>query len=258
MLTISAPKVAGFTPRWAPFPGFSLLFDSLGTPYRREGVFETLACDVAHDPALGFYRRVYEGFARFNFDRLLNTYLFCSLPPESYHVTAFDVANQGDLTRCRADCLDSLRELLAQVPDNGWSMDYPLLSPVYESSLSTQPWNLRLRYGKLDMFGRGGISLQLCGADDESIQTLERFREARAELSKNYQERFGVGAGARFSPHLSIGYFANAEGAELASGHIAGWDARLQEYVGDEVLTFETASLHAFTSMETFIRRAAN
>jgi len=258
MLTISAPKVAGFTPRWAPFPGFSLLFDSLGTPYRREGVFETLVCDVARDPALGFYRRVYEGFARFNFDRLLNTYLFCSLPPASYHVTAFDVANQGDLTHCRADCLDSLKELLAQVPENGWSTDHLLLGPACQSSLATQPWNLRLRYGKLDMFGRGGISLQLQGADEESVQTLDQVRKARAELSMSYQERFGVGAGVRFTPHLSVGYFANAEGAELASGHIVEWDARLREYVGDEVLTFETASLHAFTSMETFIRRVAN
>lgn len=256
MLTISARKVAGFTPRWAPFPGFSLLFDSLGSPYRREGEYETLACDVAGDPALGFYRRVYEGFGKFDYDRLLTTYLFCALPPASYHVTAFDVANLADVEGCRAEWLDSLRDLLAQVPDSSWSPEHPLLAPAVASPLARENWNLRLRYHKLSMFGRGGISLQLEAADEESRATLERFREERAALSQAYQSRFGVGAGVRYTPHLSVGYFANAEGAELAYAHMPEWDARLREAVGDEVLVFETASLYAFTSMETFIRRA--
>jgi hypothetical protein len=29
MITITQPKVQGFWPRWAPFNGFSLLFDTI-------------------------------------------------------------------------------------------------------------------------------------------------------------------------------------------------------------------------------------
>lgn len=256
MLTISAQKIAGFTPRWAPFPGFSLLFDIGGDSYRREGDLEVLACDASSDPALEFYRRVYEGFAKFDLDQLLQTYLFCSLPPASYHVTAYDVANIADLPGCRSEWLDPLRSLLTEVPSGSWSPENPILAPAVESSLAREVWKLRLCYGKLNMFGRGGIALHLKAADEESSLTLERFREARASLSASYRERFGMGAGPRFTPHVSIGYFANAEGGELASSHLAEWDACLREYVGDEVLTFQTASLHAFTTMETFIRRS--
>ncbi len=254
MLTISAQKIAGFTPRWAPFPGFSLLFDTPGDCYRREGDLQVLTCDVSRDPALEFYRRVYEGFAKFDLDRLLQTYLFCPLPPASYHVTAFDVANIADVPECRLEWRDPLRSLLGEVPSGSWQSENPILAPAVESSLARENWNIRLCYDKLNMFGRGGIALHLKAADEESSLTLERFREARAVFSASYRERFGMGAGPRVTPHVSIGYFANAEGGELALPRLADWDARLRECVGEEVLTFRTASLYAFTSMETFMR----
>ena len=251
MLSVTARKIAGFTPRWAPFPGFSLLFDNPGDSLRKEDGFATVACDVENDPGLEFYRRVHRGFGRLDPDLLFRTYLFCPLPPESYHVTAYDVANADDVPRCHADGLDGLRSLLDHVPSGDWSRNDPLLTPAHKSPISTEPWNLAFGYGRLNVFGRGGIALRLRPLDEAAF---ERFRAARRELSVQYRESFGVGAGEGYGPHVSIGYFANAESAELAVGRVPEWDAALRESVGDEVLTLETASLYAFRSMAEFFK----
>lgn len=251
MLSVTARKIAGFTPRWAPFPGFSLLFDNPGDSLRSEDGFAAVVCDVENDPGLEFYHRVYRGFGRLDPDLLFRAYLFCPLPPESYHVTAYDVANVSDVPRCHADCLDGLRSLLDHVPSGDWSSDDPLLALARESQISTKPWNLAFVYDELNMFGRSGIALKLRPLDEAAF---ESFRTARRELSVRYRERFGVGAGEGYGPHVSVGYFANAESAELAVGRVAEWDAVLRESVGDEVLTLKTASLYAFRSMAEFFK----
>src|SRR5438876_12331769 len=99
MITITNPKVAGFVPRWAPFRGFSLHYDNPGHSLTRSGDRLDLNCDVEADPELVFYRRLRESLEDLAPDLLMNTYLFCPLPPASYHVTGRDGGNDGTVGR---------------------------------------------------------------------------------------------------------------------------------------------------------------
>ncbi|MGV3614072.1 MAG: hypothetical protein ACO1SV_01940 [Fimbriimonas sp.] len=252
MISISEPKLAGFVPRWAAFPGFSLLFDNPARAYRLDSGLEELACDVADEPSLEFYWRVRTALEAQNLDRLLQTYGFCALPPKSYHVTAYDVANQGDLTRCKSDCRDSLRELL-ESPIDAARFSHPLLKAATESGVATRPWDIAFRYGSLRISGRVMIVLLAPHGSDDKAK-LDAFVETRRTLDGIYASEFGVGGGAKFTPHLSLGYFANAEGGELAKARLRDWDETISAAVGDLPLSFRSASLHGFRTMAEFFR----
>ena len=83
-----------------------------------------------------------------------------------------------------------------------------------------------------------------------------RFLAARATLSQSYRSKYGVGAGERYMPHITLGYFMNADGAERARPHAASWNETMGAIVDGAVLTFSTASLYGFTDMATFFRKA--
>lgn len=249
MITITQPKIAGLSPRWAPFPGFSLLFDAPAVVYRMENGIEVLACDMDREATPEFYRRAYRGLARLGTDRMLQTYGFCPLPPASYHVTAFDVANVGDLDRCRAELRDGLKATLHTLPSpEAFAAD--LLRSERDVSLSTEP--LSFRFGALCHW----TSVMVVRLEPTDEARYQAFVAKRAALSGEYRERFGVGASASFTPHLSLGYFMNQEAGELARARMAEWNATMEQEIGDAVVTFPSASLHGFTDMATFFRVA--
>ena len=74
---ITNPKLCGLEPRWAPFRGFSLVFDP------PEG-------DV-------FFRALRMGLAALENDALIADFYLRLLPPASFHVTAWDGVNDGKL-----------------------------------------------------------------------------------------------------------------------------------------------------------------
>ena len=117
MFSITNEKVAGFTPRWATFRGFSILFDPPGAGLLPSGNRLDLACDVAADPALGFYKRLRDSLTRLDPDRLTATYLFCPLPPPSYHVTVWDGGNDGNVGEVDGDARREMEDWLAGLPE---------------------------------------------------------------------------------------------------------------------------------------------
>ncbi|AIE85908.1 hypothetical protein [Fimbriimonas ginsengisoli] len=249
MITITQGKIAGLTPRWARFPGFSLLFDNPISAYRENAGVETLACDVDNDSQLGFYRQANLGLQSLSPDRLLQTYGFCALPSPSYHVTAFDVANVADLVRCHSEIRDGLRTLLDQLPSpHAFSAD--LLCRAEENEVAQSEWNLTFSYGELCQWG-GVMAIRLSPVE---VDVFARFVEARAILSRGYLAQFGLGASEAFTPHVSLGYFMNREGAELARSRVTSWNEALQGFVGESKLSFRSASLYGFTDMATFFR----
>lgn len=248
MLTISNPKIAGFEPRWAAFPGFSLLFDGLSGAYRLEAGLEELEGD-----GLPFYRQARSALEGLGLDRLLNTYLFCALPPGSYHVTAFDVANRGDLTRCAGSDIESLRELLTG-PMSAGRFSHPILAEATACALATRRWDLTFRFAQLHIWGRV-LAVQLAPFGPEDADRFADLVNARSDVRRVYLDRFAIGAHLDFTPHVSLGYFANAEGAELAAARLPDWQDAMREAISDLPLSFETVSLHGFRSMAEFFRR---
>lgn len=246
MLVVSEPKIAGLSPRWAPFPGFSLLFDAPDGAYRREGTAEIL--DAGGES--GFLGGLREGMAALDPDLLLQTYGLCPLPPSSYHVTAFDAANLAHLPTCRSESRDALRTLLDRVPDYG-GLDDPLLASVAGGELARTAWDLEFEFAELMVWGV--LAVRLRPVDEGAFA---RFVAARAEGSRHLRAEHGLGAGERFTPHVSLGYFANPQGAELARPRLPAWNAAMRERLEGTRLSFPTASLHGFTTMATFFRAA--
>lgn len=242
MISITEPKIASLEPRWAPFPGFSLLFDNPGRPFRREGDLENLV----GDRETGFYRGLSQGLQSLQVDP---SYLLCPLPPASYHVTAFDVANQGDLPD------PALAPLLDGVPSGSWVSDHPILRPAVASPLVAEEWNLQFAYGELAPIGPYHALLVLL--QPLNAAEFARFLEARRVLSRAYRSSFGFGAGENFHPHVSLGYFANLDAAGSAAENWDRWNETLKDHAGEEVLAFRSSSLYAFSDMATFQRKSA-
>ena len=67
-------------------------------------------------PPLGFYKALRDSLARLDPDLLTAAYLFCPLPPPSYHVTVWDGANDGNATFVASDRRPALERLLAGLP----------------------------------------------------------------------------------------------------------------------------------------------
>lgn len=240
MISITEPKIAGLDPRWARFAGFSLLFDPPRPSFLAGDGIEILEADG--------YGRFGRALDALQADRLLEEYGFCRLPPASYHVTAYDVANVADLSRGHPAVCNELSALLNRLPEAS-AFDDPLLRGAAESELAATDWNLEFGFDAMTRWG----SLRLAPRDPEAFA---RFVAARAALSREYGIRYGIGAGERYTPHLTLGYFLNGTGADLARPRIPEWDRALREAIGDETLILRTVSLYGFTDMATFFRRS--
>ncbi|MBV9848543.1 MAG: hypothetical protein JO250_02530, partial [Armatimonadetes bacterium] len=215
MFTITNPKVAGFLPRWARFRGFSILFDSPGDCLTPSGERLDLACDVDADAELGFYRSLRDSLSRLNPNLLTATYLFCPLPPPSYHVTAWDGGNDGNVARVVPEHRPKLEHLLAGLPD-------ALVQPHELTELASasplvrrRDWNIRFRFERPAIWGNEVLVAHLTPIDS-SRAAFQEFTEERRRLTVAFRQAFGIGPSDNYTPHVSLGYFANREGAQLA------------------------------------------
>ncbi|MBC8063972.1 MAG: hypothetical protein H7Y17_04020, partial [Chlorobia bacterium] len=87
-----------------------------------------------------------------------------------------------------------------------------------------------------------------------SRTNLECLVEERATLSKCYRTTYGIGTGPKYTPHVSLAYFANKEGGEKASEKIEEWDNALRQCTEDIRIHFDSISVYAFTDMASFFR----
>jgi hypothetical protein len=252
VFSITNEKVAGLTPRWARFRGFSLLFDPPGGCLTPSGPCLHLTCDTEADPALGFYKALRDSLARLNPDTLTSAYLFCPLPPPSYHVTVWDGANDGNATFVVSDKRPALERFLAGLPD-ALAQPQEMTSPALASPLVHREWDIEFRFSHLSI--RGALVARL-SPTEASEEAFAAFIKERHRLNDLFYETFGVRASENYTPHVSLGYFANREGAQLASPCLREWDALFAERMQGMTLSFQQASLYGFMDMATFFKAA--
>ncbi len=249
MFSITTKKVAGFTPRWAEFRGFSLLFDNPGDCLVTRRMGWELACDVDTDPALGFYRSLRDGVAALNPDLLTAAYLFCPLPSSSYHVTAWDGGNDDNCAQVTGEQRPHLQTYLAGLPDGAGAAN-DLVQMARDSPLACRrDWQLEFQFDHLSVWA--GMVARLVPTD-ASRARFAQFTEERGRLNAACLERFGIRASENYSPHVSLSYFANWEGALLASAHLPAWNAAFQERMQGQTLTLSSAGVYGFTDMASF------
>jgi hypothetical protein len=258
MTTITSKKIASLDPTWASYRGFSLLFDNPGETLSPlgEGLFK-LDCSSSVSSELRFYKALASAQDTIGRDTLANTYLFCPLPPSSYHVTVWDGLNDGNAKDVPADLHAGLDGFLEGFPDS-LLVDNPFTVAAEGSPLVLRTgWSLSFRFAGLIKWGNQVLVACLVPADEDSKRALEHIIADQEDLSARFQELCGVTRSRHsYVPHVSLGYFANEARAELATPHIAHWSEIIGEALQDTTITFKRIDLYGFTDMATFFKKA--
>jgi hypothetical protein len=255
MITITNQKIAGFEPRWAPFSGFSLLFDNPGESLSSldSGLLK-LDCTKAA-PGLEFYTGLARALDRIGRGLLIRTYLFCPLPFPSYHVTVWDGLNDANAAQVLPRRHSELRDFLQGLPGSLLT-DKGITAQVNNSPLVRQrDWSISLKFNRLHKWENQALVVLLAPADRDSESKLRTIVAEREALTARFQEQFGVRTVGGFAPHVTLGYFANRDHAEQSEPQIDRWARLIQDEIGDTTITFNTISLYGFTDMTTFFRR---
>ena len=99
------------------------------------------------------------------------------------------------------------------------------------------------------------LAARLAPADQDSEREFERIVDDREALSARFREQFEIKMRRGYSPHVTLGYFANEEYGELATSRITSWTESLKKEVGHLAIPFSSISLYGFTDMATFFKR---
>jgi hypothetical protein len=231
MIPITNPKLAGLEPRWAPFRGFSLVFDP-----------------PEEDSFSGALRA---GLAALENDALIADFYLRLLPAASFHVTAWDGVNDAKL----AEVAPEFRAAWERFLQAGAAKPFPedLFRDVQASELLTCPdWDLRLGGVRIENWSNVSLVAHLEPADAAAAVRLERLRAARDALSEAFGRRFGVRPHPDYEPHVTLGYFANADLATASAPAVARWDAALRAATTGTILTLRRLHLSVFSDMTSF------
>ncbi len=252
MITITHDKILGFAPVWAPFNGFSLLFDNPDsgfTPLQENKKLMKLDNVLSHS-TLVLYQAFIDTLDRIDTDLLTNTYLFCPLPPSTYHVTVWDGLNVGNLARLSPSENETWARFVEELP-NSFQEDREFTDWSSVSSLTQNPdWNITFQFGTLYKWGTG-MGVILKPADSGSEQTLREIENRRENLYANFPVKISH---PEYVPHVTLGYFANRESAQLTTPLISDWGKMFEEATRDLTITYHGISLYGFTDMITFFK----
>jgi len=211
-------------------------------------------CSLDENDDLALYRRFVGFLETIGTHRLTDNYSFCPLHPYSYHVTVWDGLNDGNVGQVSAEDQPRLTDFLNRLPD-ALSIDQEFTPYVMHSALVTRmDRSIRLQFKALDKWSNQSLVAVLMPADGASQHEFERIVQDRAALSAQFQDRFGIAMRSGYHPHVTLGYFANEQYAELCSPLVDGWTERLQEMAGGLTITFRSISLYGFTDMVTFFK----
>ena len=232
-IDITNPKLASLEPRWARFRGFSLLFEN--------------------PPDSPLYRALRDGVAELSGDELLTAYGLRLLPPGTYHVTVWDGVNDGNLPRIPPAPRAAWEAFLQSIP----LPDFPddLFLEIKTSELVLHPdWNLRLRCEQIENWSNISLVARLVPADAPSADALDRLIVARDALSALHDARFGVQPHPAYTPHVTLGYFANDTLAAAAAPAVARWNDTLLAKTAAHTLDVHRILPSVFTDMASFGR----
>ncbi len=262
MNDITNQKIRGLAPLWTSFRGFSLLFDNPGkenyTP-GKDGMFE-IYCQADHQE-IELYKQIDDIRKKMLPSLPSNDYLLCPLPIYSFHVTAWDGANIGNLKDFKPESKTYFKNLFDNYPVSMKSTSSEV-SLIKASKLVTKTdWGLRFKFKSLESWNNKALVILLEPADDKAEEILTEIEALRKELNILFQEQHGFSRGIReiFLPHISIAYFANETYGQHFQAHLEYWNNTFRETLNQtnsrkRTITFNSISLYGFLDMVTFFK----
>lgn len=256
MTMISNPKVHSFVPVWAPFNGFSLLFDNPGDSYSRLSDSPKLEkMDGRPDfPQLTFYRALWDESR--HAEELVSSYLFCPLPYPSYHVTVWDGLNDFNIRKLSGSVRTEAEGWLRGFPAS-FDERHPLLAGPDGRPIGICMKPIEWAYDRLEKWNNASVVALLKPADSRSEAVAAGIEAQRARLNEWFEERFGFATAVRaYRPHVSIGYLANKALGAQAEEAVLRLHARLAPAMVGRRLRFSSIGMYGMSDMETFFRLA--
>jgi hypothetical protein len=255
MFLITNPKVSGFVPQWAQFKGFSILFDNPGDrllPLNENGKLKMLSCDLASGE-LEFYKRLNQTLSLF--PEISRTYLFCPLPFHSYHVTLWDGINDANVQSVSREYRLDAEDLLQDLP-NSFPKESEFFNVNHEPLTISMEDPIEFQFDKLTKWGNSVLVARLKPLNSYYEITMQKIERERESLIKIYKERFGSETcSLSYSPHVTLGYFANKELAELSTSMIEYWNEQFLLNTSGQSITFTSNNLYGFNNMATFFKK---
>ena len=254
MALISNTKVASFEPVWAPFRGFSLMFDNPRSSLKAMGNLKKVACNVYRDPGLSLYGALADAMETVGPAALMNTCLFCTLPYDSYHVTLWDGINDGNINGVTASHRKELKTYLQGFPES-FATATKVTEIVNASRLATKAdWNIGFRFEKLAIRSNKALVACLSPADQSSEAVLDRMRDERKKLSAKVGALLDMNLHRTFKPHVSLGYFASPDLADLFRNDLDKIGDIFAEKTASLSIAFNSVALYGFSDMATFFK----
>jgi hypothetical protein len=250
-------KLAGLC-KWAKYHGFSLLFDNPGDSFKEmtDGLLK-INC-LNSDPKLLFYALLEKALSDIIPSMPGKGDLFCPLPLYSYHVTVWDGVNDGNVGKIKPGYIKVFQDYLQGFPGS-FHMG-PGFHPIINQSLlmAASIGNITFKFSKLSNWGNNVLVAGLIPADDASKNKLRCIKEKRIALTIKFKEKYGdcfSDHWNKYSPHVSLGYFANKDYGSETAGLINGWTESFRKKLRDCTITFQDISLYGFTDMATLFKR---
>jgi len=231
---ITNAKLTSLKPHWASFRGVSLLFKNPASPAGRT-----------------LYRTLQDGLQALAHDALVEKHLFRFLPARAHHVTVWDGVNDGNLSRVKPEFQAAWRQFLDAIPNT--SSTDPLLQEIRQSELLHHPnWNLRLRCEQIENWSNISLVARLVPADEASEASLRQLILDRDALSDIFEAKYGVRPHPDYTPHITLGYFANDQLAAASGEAVARWNTLLLEKTNGQILSLHRVGLSLFEHMASF------
>lgn len=252
MFSINSSKIEGFVPLWKLMRGWSLLFD---TP----GMVAPSAQLVNFDdgnPSINFFRNLSRAFDERESLSMTNAFLFCPLPAHSFHVTVLDGVNDHVVHSISNDFRPAFLTYLANVR-NELTLPEPFGEMFESSSLLRQTdWNIRFSLGETVIWEHShALAVKLEPADEVSRTQLSILESEREHLYGKLNALLKADWFRPFSPHVTLGYFANPESALWARSCLPTWADKIEKAVGNETIAFHSISLYGFDRMSCFFKK---
>jgi len=255
-ITNNKVRALGPPPSWSSFKGISVIFDNPGDSLVAVGEgLVRLTCRTSSDPRLRFYSTLEDAIGRLNVNWLSAEFDFCPLPSHSYHVTVWDGINDDNLASIVDLHRPTIQEFLEALPRSLKEMPNELRFVEQGWLLINDYGPITFRFKKLTNWGNKVLVVQLEPSNaNSSTSKLDSIRASRQDLYRRLRQEVGIGSFQKYSPHVSLGYFANLEGGAKASSFIDNWTQEFKYDIENITITFDSMSIYGFTDMVSFYK----
>lgn len=262
-MKFTSPKLTGPEPAWAPFKGWSVVFDTDpdGDQHDDGGGRSGAVADgveLLHLPAeLIAGHNLYSRLSAWSADlpgHLGQPAGYLPLPPSTYHVTVCDGLSDAQLQETSGNARQRIATMLNSLP--GAVVDPASLVPHAADALAhlveraAPP--IDLSFEGIETRGHAlVVVLEPCHA---SLPACAKIVEARSTLLSALGTDFGLDLITPWRPHVTLGYWTNRDIAELHQHLVESGSQAILDAAPDSPIRVGRASVHAFDDMATYWR----